>query len=154
MTSDILEKELKEEKLNFMYVLYGEEIYLLETVLKKIKKLFGECVPGINYIELDEESVIKSLMSEIKTPPFGYNKKLIVIKNSGLFKKETKKKINGLKELRDELSNYLEENIDDIKQSLIIAFVEDSVEKLNITKKVERTWTEFYVDLNIKNQFK
>lgn len=42
MTSDTLEKELKEEKLNFMYVLYGEEIYLLETAVKKIKKLFGE----------------------------------------------------------------------------------------------------------------
>ncbi len=44
MTEVSLEKELKEEKLKFIYVLYGEETYLLETALKKIKKLFGEIV--------------------------------------------------------------------------------------------------------------
>ena len=42
MTSEVLEKELKEEKLNPIYLLYGEEIYLIESVVKKIKKLFGE----------------------------------------------------------------------------------------------------------------
>ncbi|MCI8621199.1 MAG: hypothetical protein HFJ50_05640 [Clostridia bacterium] len=42
MTIDVLEKELKEGKLNPIYLLYGEETYLLENVVKKIKKLFGE----------------------------------------------------------------------------------------------------------------
>ena len=42
MTSENLEKELKEGKLNPIYLLYGEETYLLENVVKKIKKLFGE----------------------------------------------------------------------------------------------------------------
>jgi len=41
MTSENLEKELKNEVLNPIYLLYGEEIYLLENTLKKIKKLFG-----------------------------------------------------------------------------------------------------------------
>ncbi|MCI9366566.1 MAG: hypothetical protein HFJ54_08830 [Clostridia bacterium] len=42
MTQEELEKELKIEKLNSIYLLYGEETYLLETDLKKIKKIFGE----------------------------------------------------------------------------------------------------------------
>ncbi len=42
MKQEELEKELKEEKLNSIYLLYGEETYLLETAVKKIKKLFGE----------------------------------------------------------------------------------------------------------------
>ena len=42
VTIDVLEKELKEGKLNPIYLLYGEETYLLENVVKKIKKLFGE----------------------------------------------------------------------------------------------------------------
>lgn len=42
MKQEELEKELKEEKLGYMYLLHGEEIYLLETAVKKIKKLFGE----------------------------------------------------------------------------------------------------------------
>ena len=154
MTSEALEKELKDDKLNFLYVLYGEEIYLLEVAVKKIKKLFGEKVEGINYIELDEENYIKLLMSEIQTPPFGYEKKMIVVKNSGLFKKETKKKINGLKELREKLEIFFEENKEEIKQNLILIFVEDSVEKLKITKKVERYSAGFYASLSFKSQYK
>lgn len=44
MIQEQLEKELKEEKINDIYLLYGEETYLLEASLKKIKKIFGEIV--------------------------------------------------------------------------------------------------------------
>ena len=37
-------------------LLYGEETYLLETRLKKIKKEFGELVKGINFIQIDESN--------------------------------------------------------------------------------------------------
>ena len=79
-----LEKDLKNKKLNSLYLLYGEEIFLLESNLKKIKKLFGEMIPGINYIQIDDTN-IDSLISDIETPSFGYDKKLIIVKNSGLF---------------------------------------------------------------------
>ena len=85
-------------------------------------------------------------MPEVQTPPFGYEKKMIVVKNSGLFKKETKRKIAGLKELRETLEKYLKENADEIKQSLVIIFIEDNIEKLKITKQIEElggTITEF-----------
>lgn len=137
MTSENLERELKIGNLNPIYVLYGEEIYLLESAVKKIKKLFGEIQKGINYIELDDENYINALMPEIQTPPFGYDKKMIIVKNSGLFKKETKKKTAGLKELRETLEKYLKTNIEEIKQNLVIVFIEENVEKLNITKQVE-----------------
>ena len=116
---------------------YGEETYLLETAVKKLKKEFGETKQGINYIELDEENFINNLMPEIQTPSFGYPKKMIIAKNTGLFKKETKKKVTGLKELRDTLEKYLKENIEIINGTLELIFIEDSVEKLNITKTVE-----------------
>lgn len=76
-------------------------------------------------------------MPEIQTPPFGYEKKMIVIKNSGILRKETKKKVTGLKELRDSLEKYLKENIEEVKKSLVIVFEEELVEKLNITKTIE-----------------
>ena len=44
-----LENELKAGKLNNIYLLYGEERFLLDNNVKKIKKLFGETVNGINY---------------------------------------------------------------------------------------------------------
>ena len=41
MTQETLEQELKQGKLRSIYLLYGEEEYLLESAVKKIKKLFG-----------------------------------------------------------------------------------------------------------------
>ena len=42
MTIIELEKELKSNILEGVYLLYGEETFLLENMLKKIKKVFGE----------------------------------------------------------------------------------------------------------------
>ena len=68
-------------------LLYGEERYLLETRLKKLKKEFGEMINGINFVQIDADT-ISELISDIETPAFGYPTKLIVAKNTGLFKKE------------------------------------------------------------------
>ena len=100
MTIENLEKELNDGKLESIYLLYGEETFLLENCLKKIKNLFGECVKGINYILIDEQNV-SEIISDIETPSFGYEKKLIIAKNTGLLKKEGKKKIGETVKLKE-----------------------------------------------------
>lgn len=57
MKVEELEKDLKNENLNSLYLLYGEEKFLLENSLKKIKTLFGECLKGINYITIDDTNL-------------------------------------------------------------------------------------------------
>ena len=81
-----LENELKAGKLNNIYLLYGEERFLLDNNVKKIKKLFGETVNGINYIQIDNTNV-SEIIADIETPAFGYPQKLIVAKDTGLFQK-------------------------------------------------------------------
>ena len=54
-----------------VYLLYGEERYLLENKIKRIKKEFGELIQGINYIQIGETE-IDNIISDIETPPFGY----------------------------------------------------------------------------------
>lgn len=76
-----LEKELKTGKLDNIYLLYGEETFLLETCLKKIKNNFGALVSGINYVKIDANN-INTLISEIETPTFGYETKLIIVRDS------------------------------------------------------------------------
>jgi DNA polymerase III delta subunit len=66
-----LENELKAGKLNNIYLLYGEERFLLDNNVKKIKKLFGETVNGINYIQIDNTNV-SEIIADIETPAFGY----------------------------------------------------------------------------------
>ena len=54
---DSLEKELNTGKLQSIYLLYGKEEYLIQTMLKKIKKAFGELVQGINFVVIDETNL-------------------------------------------------------------------------------------------------
>ena len=137
MTVIELEKDLKEAKLNSLYLLYGEEVFLLESCLKKIKKLFGEIIPGINYIQIDDTNV-DNLISDIETPSFGYEKKLIIVKSSGLFKKEGKRKNTKITELKDKIAEYFKNNISDIKDYNVIVFIEDEIEKNTLYKIIDK----------------
>ncbi len=133
-----IEKELKQGNLKSLYLLYGEETFILETCLKTIKKLFGEILPGINYILLDESS-IDQIISDLETPAFGFEKKLIIVKNSGLFKKDLKKQSKGNNAiLKDRVNDYLNENIDTINESVILVFVEETVEKCELLSTIDR----------------
>lgn len=138
MTIENLEKELKTEQLNSIYLLYGEELFLLESCLKKIRNIFGECIKGINYILIDEQNV-SEIIADIETPSFGYEKKLIIARNTGLFKKEGKKKTGELYKLKEKLAEYIEQNIKIIQESVVLVFVDEEVdEKSDLFKKIEK----------------
>lgn len=128
-----------------LYLLYGEERYLLETRLKKLKKEFGEMINGINFVQIDADT-ISELISDIETPAFGYPTKLIVAKNTGLFKKEKrtsksksakedKKKVNSLEE---KVANYIDEHNEIFKDDVTLIFVEEEVDKNSLYKVIEK----------------
>lgn len=138
MKLEELEKELKQELLHGIYLLYGEETFILENCLKMIKKLFGEKITGINYILLDDSN-INEIISDIETPAFGYEKKLIIAKNTGLFKKDLKKKSkNDNSLLKEKLNTYINENINVINESVILVFVEESAEKCELLMTIDK----------------
>lgn len=145
MTVEELEKELKTEKLGNLYLLYGEEEYLLQTCVKKMKKIFGELVNGINYIQIDEKNADK-LISDIETPAFGYSQKLIIVKNADLFKKETRgkkgeektaKKASKGQTLQEKIAQYLKENIDVINETVVLVFIEKEVATNELYKTLQ-----------------
>lgn len=139
MTSENIEKELKQGNLNSLYLLYGEEEFLIDSCVKKIKKLFGDKILGINYIQIDEKN-LDSLISEIQTPAFGYQKKLIIAKKTQSFKKT--KKVTAKKENKEQkdnsVSKYIEDNINIIKDSIVLVFIEDEVEKNDLYNVIEK----------------
>lgn len=108
----------------------------MEMNVKKIRNLFGEIVRGINYIEIDETN-LEQLISDLQTPAFGYDKKLVIVKNTGIFKREVKKKGAGFADLRDKINNYLKENYEMIKQDNVLIFVEESVDKGKMLSTLE-----------------
>ena len=136
-----LEKDLNNGNLESIYFLYGEEQYLLETIVNKIKKLFGECIKGINYILIDDTN-INNIISDIETPAFGYEKKLIIVKNSGILKKEGKRKNIELSKTKERLNTYIKENIEIIKQTTIIIFIEEETDaKQELYKTIDKLGT-------------
>lgn len=138
-----------------IYLFYGEERYLLENKVKKIKKDFGELVQGINYIQIDDTNV-EELISDLETPAFGFPKKLIIAKNTGLFKKEkktasksktakegkeTKKKKAVLEEkipLPEKIANYLQTNEQELNEMVELVFVEEDAEKNTLYQTIEK----------------
>ena len=138
ITIENLEKELKSGVLHSLYLLYGEELFLLETSLKKVKTLFGECIKGINYITIDDNNY-NQIISDIETPAFGYEKKLIIARNTGILKKDGKRKNVEMQKLRENIAKYIEENIKEINKSVVLVFIEDDVDvKLDLYKTIDK----------------
>lgn len=127
----------QEENEEFIYLLYGKETFLLETFLKKIEKNFGEKQIGINYIKIDETNV-NEIISDIETPAFGFSKKLIIAKNTGIFKKNGKKNINANSEFISKLVDYIKNNNDVMKKSVVLVFYEEEAEKNELYKTIEQ----------------
>ena len=158
MKIEELEKELRTEKLHGLYLLYGEETFLLENCLKSIKKIFGEKVNGINYILIDETN-INEIVSDIETPAFGFEKKLIIAKNTGLLKKDLKKKSkNDNNDLKEKINLYIKENIDQINETVVVVFVEQNVEKCELLSTIDKLGVvcnfEYQKPLQIQNRLK
>lgn len=132
-----LERQLNSGKLSSIYLLYGEEKYLIESNIKKIKKIFGELIKGINYILIDENN-IEEIISDIETPAFGYSKKLIIAKDTGLFKKDGKKRNTKTVNIREKLNEYIKNNIDIINEMAVVIFTEDDADKNELFKTIDK----------------
>ena len=155
MVLEKLEQELSKKILRSIYVFSGEETYLLEQTVNRIKKHFGTLQEGINYCYLDETNV-DNVITEIETPSFGFEKKLIIIKKASLLegKKRSSKKSSdaGNEEasksaktqntISTKLAEYIEKNIDIISESVVLIIIEEKAEKcklLEVLKSIEES---------------
>ncbi len=136
MTYDALEKDINNNDLKPIYLLYGTEQYLVETLVRKIKKKFAEeLIQGINYIIIDESNIAE-FIPNIEVPAFGYDKKLIIVKNSELFKKDGRKKT--LTPIQENILNFLNEKYEIIEESVTIVFVEKEIDKNSLYEQIEK----------------
>lgn len=134
LTYDALNKSILEE-LKPLYLLYGGEQYLIDTCINKIKKKFGELLLGINYIIIDENN-IDNIISDIEMPAFGYDKKLIIVKNAGLFKKDGRKKSGS--PIQEKIAEYIKNNMDIILESVILVFTDSQADKNIVFEEIEK----------------
>lgn len=114
-------------------IIYGENTFMVEKTVKSIKKQFGDIVLGINFVVIQSEN-INNIISEIETPAFGYEKKLIIVNKCGLLQKELKTKKTNNNIIANELANYIENNLN-VFENVILVIVEETVDKANVLFK-------------------
>lgn len=110
-----LQQELKQNIIHSVYLLCGEETYLKRQYEGRIK---NACIPPddtMNCNQYEGKGVLISEMIELaQTMPFFAEKRLIILKNTGLFKGAC-----------EELADYISE----VPSTTCLLFVEDEVDK-------------------------
>ncbi len=132
-TDDSLEKlrsHLRTDQLCRVYLLFGEEAYLKEYYCKAIRdKILTGMMDDFNYIVFDGDNLdVQLVRTEIDTPPMLAEKKMILIKYSGIFQKATEAQKQFWLDALAELPEYL-----------CLVFYEESADKRGVLYKAVAT---------------
>ena len=130
MSMDILKKELKENNIRNVYLFYGPEEYLKKYYIDTItQQLLSSDDMELNYSCTDGKIEADSVIQNCETLPVFCEKKVIIVKNSGLFKSEGK----GAK-------GKLEEYLTSIPEYTCLIFVENEVDKrLKLVNSIKKS---------------
>ena len=123
-----IDMDIKNGQLNHVYLLYGEERYLIRQYRDKLKKAIIDPEDTMNIASYEGTDFdVKDLIIAADTMPFFAERRLILVQDSKLFKKNT-----------DALAEYFE----NIPETTYFVFVEDEVEeKTKIFKAANKIGT-------------
>lgn len=123
-----IDMDIKNGQLNHVYLLYGEERYLIRQYRDKLKKAIIDPDDTMNIASYEGTDFdVKDLIIAADTMPFFAERRLILVQDSKLFKKNT-----------DALAEYFE----NIPETTYFVFVEDEVEeKTKIFKAANKIGT-------------
>lgn len=110
-----IDNDIKNGQLKHIYLLYGEERYLIRQYRDKLKRAIVDPDDTMNIASYEGADVdVKDLIIAADTMPFFAERRLILVQDSKLFKKNT-----------DVLAEYFE----NIPETTYFVFVEDEVEE-------------------------
>lgn len=125
-----------------LILITGEDVYEREEKLEQVKTNFGECIKGINFIILDKNN-INNLENEINTYPFGFSRKLIIVKVDKKEKKEStegadeSENLEPVEEKNDWLTPSVEESLKNL-EDVVVVFYGDIKKTTKIYKLVQK----------------
>lgn len=84
-----LKKQIREGELKNLYLFFGDEIYIKEIYIEKLRELIPDGgFADFNHITLDEKDLTFDAIDDaLESFPMFAEKKLVIIKNSGIFSK-------------------------------------------------------------------
>ena len=112
-----IDNDIKSGQLKQVYLLYGEETYLIRQYRDKLKKVMVSEEDTMNFSAFSGEDINpKEIIDLAETLPFFADRRVILMEDSGLFKKSG---------IGDELAEYLPE----MPETTFFIFVEEAVDK-------------------------
>ena len=110
-----IDNDIKRQEFKKVYLLYGEERYLIRQYRDKLKNAMADPEDTMNFSTFEGDDInVKEIIDLAETLPFFADRRVILIEDSKLFKK------GG-----DELGDYMEA----LPESTYFIFVEDEIDK-------------------------
>lgn len=133
MSLEILKNQLKANSLKNVYLFFGPEEYLKKYYVNLIfRQVVDEETKDLNYITLEGKTETTDIIEYCNTLPVFSERKLVVLKNSGLFK--AKKGETG--SIKDKLSEF----IGNIPDYTTLIFIDTEIDKrLKLVKAIKDT---------------
>lgn len=129
-----LKQQLKSKSPARIYLFYGNEPFLIDYYIDELKKLILKADhQGFNFTLFENKVDMDALMDACDTFPVLADKKLVLVRNSGLFASKGKKDESDDGEQAPETGNRAQEAlkkyIPDIPETTCLVFYENSVDK-------------------------
>ena len=126
-----LKKQIRDNEIKNLYLFFGDETYIKEVYIKKIKDLIPDGgFADFNHILLDEKDLTFDAIDDtFESYPMFSEKKLIIIKNSGIFSKP-----------KEEIKNFWIEKLKNIPDYVTLLFDETAIDKRSsLYKQVDKS---------------
>jgi len=137
-----LKKQLSQGIVNGIYLLYGQEVFIKDTYVKKICDLIDDGgMPDFNKLIFDgEKASISEIDDAIESFPMMCEKKLILIKDSKIFSKA-----------KEEIKKYWTDRLDNVPDYVVLVFDEKEIDKRSaLFKKISKIGTS--VEFEVLNE--
>ncbi|KUO70678.1 MAG: hypothetical protein APF77_02525 [Clostridia bacterium BRH_c25] len=82
-----LMNDIKNNSIKSVYLIYGNETYLIDKGWEALKSAVVTSFPELNYTQLDGDKLeVSELAAACETFPFGSDKRLVAVRNPGILK--------------------------------------------------------------------
>ena len=126
-----LKKQIRDNDMKNLYLFFGDEIYIKDVYIKKIKELIPDGgFADFNHIILDEKDITFDAVEDaFESFPMFSEKKLIILKNSGIFSKP-----------KEDVKEFWAQKLKNIPDYVTIIFDESAIDKRSsLYKQVDKS---------------
>lgn len=115
-----LKKQIRDKNMGNLYLFFGDEVYIKEAYVGKMKEIITDGgFPDFNHIVIEEKDMSFDVIDDaLESFPMMTEKKLVIIKNSGIFSKA-----------REEVKEFWTDRLKNIPDYVTLLFDETELDK-------------------------